>query len=218
MILAVVITSLAQMIVSGSYSKYRKERTTRKITGAEVARLILDKNGLSNVKVVETKGQLTDHYDPRSKVVRLSSDIHDGSSIASVAVAAHEVGHAIQDKTGYLMMKIRSAIVPIVNIGTTLGYVAIMIGFIFSSPNIAWIGIILECSILLFQLVTLPVEFDASRRAKKELASLNILEGYEARGAASMLRAAAFTYVAGLISTLLQILRLVVMVAGNNRD
>lgn len=206
------ITSLAQILITSNYSKYKQVASRSRKTGKEVAREILDKHGLKNVPVQEVQGNLTDHYDPTKKVVRLSSDIYSGTSIASVSVAAHECGHAIQDKIGYTPMRIRSKIVPLVNFSTKIGYIVIMIGLIMGALKIALIGLILLLSMLLFQLITLPVEFDASRRGKIELDELHILDTDEQRGAAKMLRAAAFTYVAGVLSTLLQILRLALMV------
>jgi len=211
-ILGFVITFVAQMFITSNYSKYKQVDTKSNKHGYEVARQILDKNGLHNIKVEQVSGNLTDHYDPTSKVVRLSSDIYSGTSIASVSVAAHECGHAIQDKDNYTPMKIRAKIVPIVNFSTKIGYLVIVIGLIFNALNLATIGLILLLSMLLFQLVTLPVEFDASKRGKKELKALSILDNDEHRGVSRMLKAAAFTYVAGVLSTLLQILRLALII------
>ena len=160
--------------------------------------------------ILEVKGNLTDHYDPGRKVIKLSTDIYHGSSIASAAVAAHECGHAIQDKTKYIPMRIRSNLVPFVNICTKIGYLAIMIGVIFSYLLVE-LGIILLLAMLLFQLITLPVEFNASKRAMKELERLHLLDKEEKNYAKNMLIAAAFTYVASLLSTLLEILRYVLI-------
>ena len=217
--LGLIITGFAQLLITTNYSKYKKVKSTSNKTGAHTAREILDKHGLRNIKVVETEGNLTDHYDPTAKVIRLSTDIYEGTSIASVSVAAHECGHAIQDKENYTPMRIRSKLVPIVNFSTKIGYLVIMIGLIAGAIKLATIGLILLLSMLLFQLVTLPVEFDASRRGKRELDELNILTTSEQKGSAKMLRAAAFTYVASVLSTLLQILRLAMMVSSrrNNR-
>ena len=186
--------------------------------GHEVAREILNKHGLRNIDVVKVAGNLTDHYDPTNKVVRLSEDIYSGTSIASVSVAAHECGHAIQDKVSYTPMRIRSKLVPIVNFSTKIGYLVIVVGISAGALKIATIGLILLLSMLLFQLVTLPVEFDASRRGKIELDELHILNTDEQTGAARMLRAAAFTYVASVISTLFQILRMALMVIGSRKN
>lgn len=217
-LLGLAITAIANLYITASYGKYKKVPSSSNSRGADVARKILDKHGLKNVSIEEVSGNLTDHYDPTSKVVRLSSDIYDGTSIASVSVAAHECGHAIQDKIGYTPMRIRSKLVPVVNFSTKIGYVVVMIGLAMGALNIAMIGIVLLLSMLLFQLVTLPVEFDASRRGKKELKELKILEKKEQRGSAKMLRAAAFTYVASVLSTLLQILRLVLIVLSRRSN
>ena len=217
-LIALVITSLAQFFITVNYSKYKKVSATSNKRGFEVAREILDKHGLRNVRVEQVAGNLTDHYDPSNKVVRLSDDIYADSSIASVSVAAHECGHAIQDKVGYTPMRIRSKLVPVVNFSTKIGYLVIMIGLAAGLLKIALIGIILLLSMLVFQLVTLPVEFDASRRGKQELDELHILSSSEQKGSARMLRAAAFTYVASVLSTLLQIFRLVLMAMARRSD
>ena len=177
---------------------------------------MLDSNGLTNVKIEEVKGELTDHYDPSSKVVRLSTDIYHGSTIASSSVAAHECGHAIQDKEGYFFLRLRANLVPIVNISSKLGYFAILIGLIFGFLNLAWIGIFLELAILLFQLITLPVEFNASKRANEFLNKEALIEKTEQEGSKSMLNAAAMTYVASVISTILEIFRLILIVASRD--
>ena len=218
-ILGLIITSVAQLFITTNYSRYKKVPAKSNKKGCEVARKILDKHGLHNIDVEEVSRNLTDHYDPTKKVVRLSTDIYSGTSIASVSVAAHECGHAIQDKISYTPMRIRSKLVPIVNFSTKIGYLVIVIGLAAGLLKIAMIGLILLLSMLLFQLVTLPVEFDASRRGKIELDELGVLDSSEQRGAAKMLRAAAFTYVASVLSTLFQILRLALMVTSrrNNR-
>ena len=213
-LIGLAITALAQLFIKTNYSKYKDIVIDSRERGSDVARKILDKHGLNNVRVEEVRGQLSDHYDPKDRVVRLSSEIYFGSSIASVAVAAHECGHAIQDKVGYGPMKIRSKLVPIVNITTKVGYFVVIIGLIFGFLNLAAIGIILLCAMLLFQLVTLPVEFNASKRGKEELKKLNVLNESETGGAAKMLMAAAFTYVAAVLSTLLQIIRLILMISS----
>ena len=217
-LIAFVITLISDIYLRTRYNKYKKINAKASITGGEVAREILKDNGLEDVYVVETKGSLTDHYDPRSKVVRLSTDIYNGTSIASLAVAAHECGHAVQDKDGYFFLKFRSFLVPVVNFSSKFGYAAVLIGLIFGSLDLAYIGIILLLAILLFQLVTLPVEFNASSRGKKYLSKLNFVTGNERNMASSMLFAAALTYVASLISTLLDLLRLILIVIGSDRD
>lgn len=217
-VIGFLITLLAQAWVNGSYSKYKKIGNHRGISGREVARKILDANGLSNVKVVEVAGTLTDHYDPTKKQVNLSTDIYRDSSVASMAVAAHECGHAIQDKVGYTFLRIRHKIVPTVNLCTKLGYFVIFIGFLFGFFEIAMIGFILLCAILLFQLVTLPVEFNASKRAKEQLKQLEIADERGNSGVRNMLTAAAMTYVASLASTLLQLLRMLLIILSRRRD
>lgn len=216
--LGLLITAIAQIIVTSNYNKYRIEHTRKNITGASVARQILDKNGLKEVKIEKISGNLTDHYNPKNKTVSLSEDIFDGTSIASISVAAHECGHAIQHKEGYIFLKIRSFLVPFTNFSTKIGYFVVVIGLIFNLLGVAKFGIYLLLVILLFQLVTLPVEFNASSRAKKQLNKLNIVTEDEDSGVKSMLLAAAFTYVASLVSTLLQILRLALIVFSRNDD
>lgn len=216
LIISLIITLSAQAFVSMTYSKTRKIKNINNLTGSVVAREILDKNGLRNVQVVETPGYLSDHYDPRSKVVRLSSEVYHSPSIASVAVAAHECGHAIQDDTNYIFMNIRASIVPFVNFASYAGYFAIAIGFFTSAMNLVWFGIIMECVILLFQIITLPVEFNASSRALKQIKELDFLDKKEYKKGRSMLTAAAMTYVASVATTVLEIFRLVLM--ANRRD
>ncbi|MGN1324052.1 MAG: zinc metallopeptidase [Bacilli bacterium] len=210
-IISIAITLIAQVYISSSYSKYKKVKITKEITGFEVARKILDKNGLKDVHVVSINGSLSDHYDPTRRVVRLSKEVFDGSTVAAVAVAAHEVGHAIQDKEGYTFMRIRSKIVPTVNFCSKIGYIVLLIGWIFGELQLAYVGIALLCATLIFQLVTLPVEFNASKRAKEQLAELHIVNSDEVDSCDNMLKSAAFTYVASLLTTLLQILRLFLM-------
>lgn len=217
-ILGVLITLTAQIFVTKSYEKYKNINITKNMTGFDVARKILDQNDLKDIKILETQGNLTDHYDPTKRVVKLSTDIYHGNTIAAASVAAHECGHAIQHKVGYTPLKIRSFLVPFVNFSTKFGYIIVMIGLIFGALNIAKLGIILLLAILLFQLVTLPVEFNASSRAKVILNDLSLLTKEELRGSKTMLSAAAMTYVASLMTTLLQILRLALIVFGINDD
>lgn len=215
-ILAFLITITAQIFVNGSYSKTRKIKNKHNLTGEQVARTILDKNGLQNVQIEEVGTTLGDHYDPRSKTVRLSSDIYHNTSIASASVAAHECGHAIQDKDDYTFLRIRHALIPVVNFSSYAGYIAIVIGCIFSSINLIWVGILMEIIILLFQLITLPVEFNASSRALKQLEELNLLEKSEIKYSRKMLKAAAMTYVASVAAAVLEILRLLLIFNRNN--
>ena len=215
-IISLIITVLAQIFVNSSYSKYKKVRNEKGITGREAARSLLDKHGLSDVKVEETSGFLSDHYDPRSKVVRLSTDNYRGESIAAVSVACHECGHAIQDKDRYLFMRIRSSLVPITNFASYAGYFAIVIGMFFGAVNLIWLGVLFEVVILLFQIVTLPVEINASRRALNALEEAKFFNSKELKQGKVMLGAAAMTYVASVATTLIQILRLVLMVGRRN--
>jgi len=216
--IGVIITLVAEYFVNSKYKTYRKVNNKKGLSGQEVARMILDENGLTDVYVTEVKGTLTDHYDPNRKVVRLSTDIYHGESIASVSVAAHEVGHAIQDKEGYFFIRLRGFIFPLVSFASKFGYLAIMIGFFFNMLDLAWGGIGLLLVILLFQLITLPVEFNASKRALVYLDKMKILDKKEHTGSEEMLKAAAMTYVAGLATTLLEILRYVLILMGRDRD
>ena len=209
--LALFITLGSQILINVRYQKYSKVKNTRNITGLETARMILDKNGLQNVKVVITNGILTDHYDPKNKIIRLSSEIYNDSSIASVSVASHECGHAIQDKEGYKFLRIRASLVPFVNFSSYAGYIAIILGCLFGYFNLIWIGIIFELVILLFQIVTLPVEINASKRALKELDNTHILNSNELRQGKKVLVSAALTYIASVATTIIQILRLILM-------
>ena len=208
-LLIVIIPALAQLFISINYSKYKRIFNESKITGQEVARKILDSNNLEKIYVVATSGNLTDHYDSSRKVIRLSKDIYDNESIASLAVAAHECGHAIQDKDGYFFMRLRSFIYPIVRIGTMFSYLVIFIGAVAEAMNIIYLGIALVALGLIFQLVTLPVEFDASKRALNELKNLGLVTDDELDGAKKMLTSAALTYVAGVLSSALELLRLI---------
>ena len=209
--IACIITLVAQGFVNGSYRKYSKVRNKRGIRGFEAARYVLDKNGLEDVQILETKGCLTDHYDPTKKVIKLSREVYHNDSIGAVAVACHECGHAIQDKDNYIFMRIRSSLVPVVNFSSYTGYIAIVLGILFGATNLIWLGILAEVAILLFQLITLPVEINASRRALKELDYAHFLDSGELKQGKTMLIAAALTYVASVANTLIQILRLILM-------
>lgn len=218
LIIASLITLWAQYYVISTYNKYAKIKNKKNITGFETARRILDSYGMNNIYITETTGKLSDHYDSSRKVIRLSTEVFHGNSISSCAVAAHEVGHAIQDKNNYSFLRFRNLMVPIVNFVSYAGYFAIMIGIIFASINLILIGIATEIIILFFQLVTLPVEFDASRRAIKELKNINILTQKELLLSEKVLKAAAFTYVSSVINTILQVLRLLLIFGKSDRD
>lgn len=215
-LMIIFIPLLADFYVKGTYKKYLKKDCSKKLCGQEVARMILDKNGLQDVYVVKTNGTLTDHYDPKRKVVRLSEAVYSGETISSLAIAAHECGHAIQDKEGYMYMRFRSFIFPFVNIATSLSYWIICIGFLLELLDMVYLGVGLTCFGLLFQIVTLPVEFDASKRARHELNNLDIVSEEESDGVKKVLVSAALTYVAGVLASALQILRLILI--ARDRD
>ena len=216
-ILIIGIPLIAQAKITSSYGKYKKVSNKRGISDFEVARKILDVNGLEDIYVVEVSGNLTDHYDPTRKTVRLSRDIFKGESIAAMAVAAHECGHAIQDKEDYKPMRIRSFLVPLVNISSRFSWIVILIGLFTEYFKIFAFGIGLISIGLLFQLITLPVEFDASNRAKKELVKLNLANDEEENGVSRMLGAAAMTYVASVLTSVLEIIRLIAVFNDNRR-
>mgnify|MGYP001164614067 FL=1 len=211
LLLILIIPLWAQGKVRSAYSKYSKKPTSSQMTGAEVARKILDENGLYHVNIEQTKGTLTDHYDPRSKVVRLSPDIYHGRSMASSAVAAHEVGHAIQDQEDYAFLRFRSALVPAANLGSNLAFVLIVIGLFLGSAGWFLLGILFFSAAVLFQLVTLPVEFDASNRAMTQLISTGIIRNEEERETKKVLDAAALTYVAAALVAVLELLRFILL-------
>jgi len=209
--LIIVLPLIAQGKVRSSYNKYSNIKSNGKLTGKDVARMILDSNGLNNVTIEKIGGSLTDHYNPKTKSISLSESIYDDNSISSISVAAHECGHAIQDKESYSFFNLRSTLVPIVNITSKLSSIFVMLGFFLEIINLLEIGIFLLCGGLLFQLVTLPVEFDASNRAKAQLQQLGLISDNELTGVKKVLGAAALTYVAGFLAEALQILRLVLL-------
>lgn len=208
----------ARMKVQSSFKKYSRVRNLNGWTGAQIARKILDQNGLSEVAIEETKGFLSDHYDPRAKVLRLSPEVYRGNSVASAGIAAHESGHAIQDKDEYAPLKIRSAMVPSVQIGSWLGPVIFMVGLIFNSTSVSWVGIGLFAATALFALATLPVEFNASNRAKQILTTSGFVYQEEMKGINSVLDSAALTYVAAAVQALSTLLYYVLLLSGRNRD
>ncbi len=216
MIVGMIISGIAAMWVRRSYSKYSKQASASGMTGAQVARTILDRNGLSNVKVEPVAGQLTDHYDPSSKVVRLSEGNFNQNSVAGVSVAAHEVGHAIQDASGYLPMKLRSGIFPIVNISQQLWVPLFFMGIIMGAGAglgqfMIQLAVIAFAGVLAFHLVTLPVEVNASTRAYSQLTRYGILSRSEATGTKRVLSAAAFTYIAAALTAILTLLYLLLL-------
>ena len=213
---AIIIAFWAQSKVSSTYKKYRTVRTMNGYTGENVARMMLDAAGLYDVPVVETGGELTDHYDPTSRVVRLSSDIYHGATIASAGIAAHEVGHAIQHKEAYKPLVLRTSIATAVNFSSQASIIIFMIGLLFSIPMLTNIGIIFFTVAVIYQLITLPVEFNASKRALTILENRNILYGNEVNGAKSVLSAAAMTYVAAALMSISQLIRLIAISNRNN--
>ncbi len=215
-LLMLIIPVYASIKVNLSYKKYVKIDNEKKLTGFDVARRILDENNLGDIYVVETKGTMSDHYDPRRKTVRLSTDVYHGTSISSLAIAAHECGHAIQDKEGYTWFKIRSMIFPIINIGQKIAYIVMIIGLFLSYMDYVYAAIGFTFLGLLFELVTLPVEFDASKRAKTIVLSDGMISDNEKSGVDAVLNSAAFTYVAAVISSMLEILYLLIQL--NDRD
>lgn len=216
-IISLLITIIAQIFVNSSYKKYLKVKNDRNITGHDAARYILDKHNLKDIKVVETTGYLTDHYDPKNKVIKLSQNVYHGSSIASVSVACHECGHAIQDSENYFFLRVRSKLVPVINFSSYAGYFAILFGCIFGSLNLIWLGILAEILILMFQIITLPVEIDASKRALKELDYAHFFNSKELKQGHTVLTAAAMTYVASIATTLIQVLRLILVYGRRDR-
>lgn len=209
------LVSFAQFAVMNTYNKYSQVTTINGMTGYEVAEKILDAHDITDVVVQKgDSANLSDYYDPTKKIVRLSDKVYSENSIASVAVAAHEVGHAIQHHEGYSFIALRNRILPLAQIGSSLGWTVLIIGIVANLTGLFWVGLVLVAAIGLFQLFTLPIELDASSRAKKELVGLGIVDGEEISGVTSMLNSAAFTYIASFLSTVLQILRLLLM---NNR-
>lgn len=216
-IVGAIIMALAQMKVSSAYNKYSRIENSRHLTGRDVAYEILNQHGLSDVQIYEVKGHLSDHYNPSNLTLNLSSEIYHGTSIASLAVAAHECGHALQHQEGYKPLTFRNMIVPVCNISQTIGWIAILLGLFIGKSSISWLGVLLMSLMLLFQIVTLPVEFDASSRALSILNDRYLTED-EYPGAKKMLTAAALTYVAAMLSTLLSLLRIVLMAMSRDRD
>ncbi len=207
----------AQAKIRSAYSQYSQIRTATGLTGAEVARLMLDRNGLTNIQIEQVSGTLSDHYDPSSKTLRLSQGVYSSPSVAAAGVAAHETGHAIQDATNYGPLKIRSIMVPTVRIGSWIGPIVFMVGLALSSINLAWIGIILFSATAIFSLVTLPVEFNASERAKEWLANSGVIYSSEVEGVHKVLDAAALTYVAGALQSISTIFYYVLLLTGRSR-
>ena len=220
---AVIFSLIASANVNSTFKKYSRVYNSRRLTGADAARRILDSNGLQHIRIERISGNLSDHFDPRSNVIRLSQAVYDGATAAAVGVAAHECGHAIQHAVGYLPIKLRSAIIPITNIGSKLAFPMILLGIVLTAWSqqalmIAYIGVALFGLSLVFQLVTLPTEFNASRRALKTIDNMGLLSGDDRKASKKVLTAAAMTYVAALAVTLMQLIRLFLIVNRNRRD
>lgn len=218
-IIGLVLCLGASWMVKATYKKYSEVYPMRHMTGAEVAQRILQSAGINDVRIEQVDGELTDHYDPRARVLRLSQLNYNTSSVAAIGVAAHEAGHAVQHNVGYFPLKFRNAILPVANLGSQLGVPLVVIGLIFSfGDTLINIGILLFAFAVLFQVVTLPVEFNASKRAVKMLENQGILYGEELSGCKKVLSAAAMTYVAAAASSALQLLRLVLLGGRRRRD
>ena len=216
-ILAFVLSMIVQTAMQSTFRKYSRVRSSYGMTGAQVAQRILESEGISGVQVRPVRGNLTDHYDPRSKTVNLSESIYGSTSVAALGVAAHECGHAIQDARDYAPLRIRSALVPAANFGSQFSWILFFIGLVLQSGILTEIGILLFCFALLFQLVTLPVEFNASHRAMQKLKTLGMEEGRELSDTRKVLTAAAMTYVAAVCASLLYLLRMILLSGGNRR-
>lgn len=216
-ILALLLSAFASFGVNATFSRYKKQINARGFTGKDAARKILDMNGLYNVRVEHVGGNLTDHFDPKSNVIRLSDSTYSDTSVAAIGVAAHEAGHAVQYAVNYAPLKIRNSIVPVVNLSTQLSMPLFLIGLILGIYGLTTIGIILFSASLIFQLITLPVEFNASKRAISILDSSGMLYDEELKGAKKVLKAAALTYVAAVAASALQLLRLV-LISGRRRN
>ena len=220
-IIIAIITLFAQFNVKGTFEKYSEMLNSRGYTGADVARMLLEQSSVTDVSVEPINGSLTDHYDPSKKVIRLSESVYSSSSVAALGVAAHETGHAIQHNEGYIPLKIRSSIFPAVNIGSKLAipmvFLGMLIGYIADAYFLAYAGVILFTFVVAFQLITLPVEFDASYRAMNMLIQYNFVEDNEAKAARKVLTAAALTYVAAAAASIINLIRLLAMLNGGRR-
>ncbi len=212
---AILLSLLAQLNVKRTYSAMARIANSRRITGARAAQMVLDHYGIHDVAIQSIGGQLSDHYDPRSKVIRLSSEVYSGTSIASVGIACHEAGHAAQHAQSYKPIKVRNAVLPVANIGSSMGLFIAVLGIAFSFEPLLIAGIALFSAVVLFQLVTLPIEFNASSRAMKVIASTGMLDEDEKPKARKVLTAAAMTYVAALLVSVMNLLR--ILLRANNR-
>ncbi len=218
MLPGILLVMLTSWYVKSAYRKWSKVPARSRINGHEAAQRLITRGGLYGVQIEGVRGEMTDHYDPRSKTLRLSQGVAQGASVASLAIAAHELGHAMQDAEDYFPLRVRGAMVPMVNIGSNLGWILIMAGLFFNWINIAWLGVLFFAGGALFAFMTLPVEFDASARAKRLLAETGIIQTEEEqRGVNNVLNAAALTYVAALVTALLQVLYYASLLTGRRR-
>jgi Zn-dependent membrane protease YugP len=212
---AFILMMAVQWYVNSAYQKWSRVPARSRMSGAQAAQRLIQSGGLYDVQVEGVHGKLTDHYDPRTKILRLSEGVYSGGSVASLAIAAHELGHALQDHEGYFPLRFRAAIVPVVNIGSYLGWILIIIGMLLRFTELAWLGVLVFSGGALFALATLPVELDASARAKRLLVETGLIAGEdEERGVNSVLNAAALTYVAALITAVLQLMYYATLVMG----
>jgi Zn-dependent membrane protease YugP len=216
-LIGILITGLAALNVRTTFARYSKIPNSRGLTGMDVARMMLEQAGIYDVSIQPIQGNLTDHYSPREKVLRLSESVYSSTSVAAIGVAAHECGHALQHKEGYAPLRLRSISVPLANIGAWLSWPVIILGIALDWLGLAQVGIFLFAFVVAFQLITLPVEFNASRRALTVLETGGYLSSEELSGSRKVLTAAAMTYVAALLSTILQLLRLIMIVGGGRR-
>ena len=215
---AILLSLWAQARVSSTFKKYQKQISQRRMTGYDAARRILDSNGLSHIKIEHIQGKLTDHYDPRNNIIRLSDGVYNSQSIAAMGVAAHEAGHAVQHSVGYMPIKLRNTVLPVANIGSHLSIPLAFLGFLLGVESLVSFGIILFGAVVLFQIVTLPVEFNASRRAVDTLFSSGLIAEDEKKGVKKVLGAAALTYVAAALTSLMNLLRLILLFGGRRNN
>ena len=215
--IVIIISAIASIYLKSTYRKFGMISSSDRITAEACATTILHNAGITNVSIQRIEGELTDHYSPSEKVLRLSDSVYGSTSVAAIGVAAHECGHAIQDEEGYVPLKLRTVSAPIANIGSTLSWILITAGFALDFLGLARVGVLLFTFVVIFQLITLPVEIDASRRALIAIEENDLLRGSELEGAGKVLKAAALTYVAALLSSTLELLRLIIMTRGGKR-
>jgi hypothetical protein len=214
---ALIVMFYAQSKVRSAYGKYSRIRNMKGVTGLEVARILLRAYGLSKVRIQQAGGLLTDHYDPRNRILRFSGEVYASPSVAALGIVAHEVGHALQHHQGYILMKVRTALVPVANIGSYLGYIFFILGIIIGAVNLVWLGVFLFSGAVAFALVTLPVEFDASRKARLMLKGIGLISEEEEKATSAVLSAAALTYVAALLQAVASLFYFLLIALGMSR-